>query len=122
MTEFTTLDRSPCDADTGFPSPGDPDEPGRRDECGFPGSTEAGATCREIPVATISETCRAGHMGLLRACAGHAAEITGWDGSFIGDENAPGILTCPQCHDTGNWRVPLQVSLFWDDMRAEILQ
>jgi hypothetical protein len=115
------LDRSRHDIGTGFPPPGDPADPGRRDECGFPGSTEAEGMCREIPVATISETCPNGHMEMLRACAGHASEVEGWE-SFIGEEGSPGVLTCPQCHDAGSRGVALQVSLFWDDMRAEILQ
>jgi hypothetical protein len=116
-----TMTRLP-DLDSGTGVPQSAPDAGHHGECAFPGSTEAEGTCREIPVATISESCPNGHMGLLRACTGHAAEVAGWDGSFIGTEDSPGTLTCPQCHDAGNRAVALQVSLFWDDMRAEILQ
>lgn len=118
----TKLTRAEDSVGTGIPAPGWDAGPGDRHECGFPGETEAEVMCREIPVATISETCGNGHMELLPACAGHAAEAAGSADSFIGTEDSPGILTCPQCRDAGNRGVALQVSLFWDDMRAEILQ
>lgn len=111
------------DADTGIPAPGPISAPGPRDECGFPGETEAEATCREIPVATISDTCGNGHMNLLRACTGHADEVASWNGDFIGDIGSPGVLTCPQCESNGEPAMRLNVTLIWDDMRAvEVIQ
>jgi hypothetical protein len=105
------LDRSRHDADTGFPPPGDPDDPGRRDECGFPGTTEAEATCREIPVATVTQHCPRGHEDLLRTCSGHAGEVAGWSGSFPAD-----MLTCPMCEAEGS-ESRISVLVMWDDMR-----
>lgn len=96
----------------------------QRDECAFPGETADEGLCREIPVATIAETCGSGHMEMLRCCTGHAAETIAVIGSFIGEPDSPGLLTCPQCRFGDAPSVTaLSVSLTWDDLRpVEVIQ
>jgi hypothetical protein len=108
--------------DDGFPVPGCGANPGSRDECDFPDSLGDRDTCREIPVATITETCADGHMELLRACRGHVEEVTGWGGVFIGDADSPGVPTCPQCRlGDAPHACPIRVLATWDDMRPTVV-